>query len=120
MSSQPSIPSDPAAGARAGARRAPGAADSEGPIGEAARLEYRRALGAHLRELRKQRGLTQRELERKAGLTKNLVGRLERGEGSVGVDCVLPLAAALGVQPGELFPPGPETPGTASDAAASE
>ena len=55
------------------------------------------ALGAALRSRRKRLGYTQEDLADMLGFSPRLVGEIERGRGSVGIDKVLAFATALGV-----------------------
>jgi transcriptional regulator with XRE-family HTH domain len=63
-------------------------------------LPVRRALrdlGSHVKTWRKLRGLTQAQLADRADVTRETVIRLERGDGSVGLERVLRMLHALGV-----------------------
>lgn len=64
------------------------------------------AFGARVRQLRRAADLTQEQLAHDAGLHRTVVGFIERGEREVGVSKVWPLASALGVPAGALFPDG--------------
>lgn len=55
------------------------------------------ALGAALRSRRKRLGYTQEDLADMLGFSPRLVGEIERGRGTVGIDKVLSFASALGV-----------------------
>ena len=55
------------------------------------------ALGAALRSRRKRLGYTQEDLAYMLGFSPRLVGEIERGRGTVGIDKVLAFATALGV-----------------------
>lgn len=55
------------------------------------------ALGAALRDRRKRLGYTQEELADALGFSPRLVGEIERGRGTVGIDKVLAFATALGI-----------------------
>ena len=55
------------------------------------------ALGAALRSRRKRLGYTQEDLADMLGFSPRLVGEIERGRGTVGIDKVLAFATALGV-----------------------
>ncbi len=55
------------------------------------------ALGAALRSRRKRFGYTQEDLADMLGFSPRLVGEIERGRGTVGIDKVLAFATALGV-----------------------
>ena len=55
------------------------------------------ALGAALRSRRKRLGYTQEDLADMLGFSPRLVGEIERGRGTVGIDKVLSFATALGV-----------------------
>ena len=54
-------------------------------------------LGEHLRTWRKLQGLTAEQVAERAGVTRQTVGRLERGEPTVGFDVFLNVARALGL-----------------------
>ena len=54
-------------------------------------------LGAALRDRRKKLGYTQEELADVLGFSPRLVGEIERGRGTVGIDKVLSFATALGI-----------------------
>lgn len=58
---------------------------------------------ARLRELRKRKVLTLRELEEVSGVSYNTVWRLENGLSQARPSTIRSLAAALGVEPGELI-----------------
>ena len=55
------------------------------------------ALGAAPRSRRKRLGYTQEDLADMLGFSPRLVGEIERGRGTVGIDKVLAFATALGV-----------------------
>jgi transcriptional regulator with XRE-family HTH domain len=52
--------------------------------------------GEHVRTWRKLQGLTAEQVAERAGVNRNTLGRLERGELTVGFDVVLNVARALG------------------------
>jgi len=56
-----------------------------------------------VRQLRTECGLSQEQLAEKCDLHPNYVGYIERAERAVNVVVLFQLAAALGVEPGELF-----------------
>lgn len=53
-------------------------------------------IGAHLRTWRKLQSLTVEQVAQRAGVGRNTVGRLERGEATVGLDVLLGVLRALG------------------------
>lgn len=55
------------------------------------------SLGPLLRKRRKSFGYTQEEVAEMLGFSSRLVGEIERGRGTVGIDKVLSYALALGV-----------------------
>ena len=59
-----------------------------------------------LRELRRLRVLTLRELEEESGVSYNTIWRLENGYREARPSTIRKLAAALGVDPGELVVTG--------------
>jgi len=63
------------------------------------------AFGRHVRSLREARGLSQERLAEAAGVHRAVVGFIERAERDIGISHLWPLAAALGLAVGDLFPP---------------
>ncbi len=53
-------------------------------------------IGEHLRTWRKLQSLTAQQVAERAGINRNTLGRLERGEISVGFDVLLNVVRALG------------------------
>jgi len=66
-------------------------------IAQGVRVTEGAALGAALRSRRKRLGYTQEDLADMLGFSPRLVGEIERGRGTVGIDKVLAFATALGV-----------------------
>lgn len=64
---------------------------------------HRAAFGARLRALRAVQGLSQEQFAHTAGLDRTYVSGVERGIRNPTLDVIHRLAAALGVDPGELF-----------------
>ncbi len=60
------------------------------------------ALGAALRELRKERGLSQDDFARKAGLHRTFISQTERGVRNVSLSSIVRLANALEVDASQL------------------
>lgn len=65
--------------------------------------DLQRRLGRNLRTLRKARGLSQEAFADVLTIHRTYVGGLERGERNVTLKTVERIAAALGVDPVELF-----------------
>ncbi|HEX8617674.1 MAG TPA: helix-turn-helix transcriptional regulator [Thermoanaerobaculia bacterium] len=63
------------------------------------------SFGEHLRTLREERDLSQARLSERAGLNPNYVGDVERGRRNPCLDNIVKLAAALDINPSELFRP---------------
>ena len=63
----------------------------------------RKELGERIRELRKSAGITQEELGEKSALSYKFIGELERGQVNISIDSLVRIAAALGVEIGDLF-----------------
>ena len=61
------------------------------------------AFGRRVRSIREAGGLSQETLAERSGLHRTYISSLERGHRNVGLDNILRLAAALGVQPSELL-----------------
>lgn len=62
-----------------------------------------RVLGERIRELRMARNLSQEEIAERCDLHPNYVGYIERAERNVNIVVVFQIAAALGVEPADLF-----------------
>jgi len=56
-----------------------------------------------IKEVRENKGMTQEMLAEKAGINQKMISRYERGEQEPTAGKLEALAAALGVQPGDLF-----------------
>ncbi len=63
------------------------------------------ALGARIRAIRESRGFSQEAFAAEAGLDRAYYGGIERGERNVAALNLIQIAATLGVEVGELFPP---------------
>lgn len=66
-------------------------------------MDPRRQFGARLRELRNRAGMTQQQLGEAAGVSYKFLGSTERGEENPTLSTIAKLAAALGIEPRELF-----------------
>jgi transcriptional regulator with XRE-family HTH domain len=62
------------------------------------------ALGQQIRKVRRGRGFSQEDFAAEAGLDRSYYGSVERGERNVAALNLMRIAAALGVEVGELFP----------------
>ena len=60
---------------------------------------------ARIRALRAERGLSQEEVAARAGMATSTLSRLESGARRLALDHLTPLAAALGVEVGDLLAP---------------
>lgn len=65
--------------------------------------ERRRLLGQTIYNMRKVRGVSQERLGELAGIDRAYMGRIERGETSVGVDKIWAICDALNITPAQLF-----------------
>lgn len=61
-------------------------------------------MGQRLRALREARGLSQENFALEAGIARSYYGGIERGLRNVAAVNLIRIAAALGVEVGELFP----------------
>lgn len=61
-------------------------------------------MGQRLRALREARGLSQENFALEAGIARSYYGGIERGLRNVAALNLIRIAAALGVEVGELFP----------------
>ena len=75
-------------------------------------------LGKRIREVRREKGFAQEAFAYAAGLDRSYYGAIERGERNVSALNLMRIAAALGVEVGELFPKA-EVFGTLLDRAAA-
>ena len=66
-------------------------------------MEINQLFGRRLRALRETRKLTQQQLGDQADLSFKYVGAIERGEENPSLKVITKLAAALGVEPYDLF-----------------
>ncbi len=66
-------------------------------------MKLGKIVAANLRRVRQKRGLSQEALAALAGLNRNYVGMIERQENSPTVDVIERVAAALDIDPVELF-----------------
>ena len=63
-----------------------------------------RAVGAHIRSLRKARKLSQEQLAERADLHYTMIGAVERGERNITLENLAKIAKGLGVPIRDLFP----------------
>jgi transcriptional regulator with XRE-family HTH domain len=70
---------------------------------DAAKDEVKRRFGARLRRVRKSRKLSQEKVALLAGIDRSYLGGIERGENNVSLVNIERIAAALGIEPAELF-----------------
>ncbi len=66
-------------------------------LAQGVRVTGEDALGVLLRKRRKKLGYTQEQIAGMLGCSPRLVGEMERGRGSVGIDKVLTYAMSLGI-----------------------
>ncbi len=62
------------------------------------------ALGRQIRKVRRDRGISQEDFAHEAGISRAYYGGVERGERNLSALNLMRIAAALGVEVGELFP----------------
>jgi transcriptional regulator with XRE-family HTH domain len=74
------------------------------------------AIGTRIRTLRTEQGYSQEAFAAHAGMDRAYYGAVERGERNVASLNLLRIAAALGVEVGELFPRISELPHEPPDA----
>ena len=77
--------------------------DRAGDGSRSASCDARSLFGGRVRLLRKRAGLSQEGLAEAAGLHRTYVSSIERGQRNVGLDNIVRLARALGVEPRSLF-----------------
>lgn len=64
-----------------------------------------KAVGSHIRSLRKARGLSQEQLAERASLHYTLIGAVERGERNITLENLAKIAKGLRLPLREIFPP---------------
>lgn len=82
-------------------------------------MQELRALGDHVRRLRRSRGLTLETLADQAGLSPRFLSDLERGRGNISIGRLLKVARALEASIAELVAPLDEPPAPAAVAGSS-
>lgn len=65
------------------------------------------AIGARIRDLRRERGLTLREVSARSGLSVSMLSLMERGKTSPSIGTLVVVCSALDVQMGDLLVGGP-------------
>jgi len=65
-------------------------------------MDLKEVMAVNLRRIRHDRNMTQEELADHAGLSARYIGAIERADVSASVTVLGQIAAALGVEPGEL------------------
>lgn len=66
-------------------------------------MSVAKQFGANLARARKRAGLSQEAAALRASLHRTEIGLLERGERTPRIDTAVKVAAAVGVEPGDLF-----------------
>lgn len=66
-------------------------------------MDYMKALGAVIRELRKERGLSISDVHYRIRMNRQAIGEIERGEVTPKLQSILALCEALEVKPSRLF-----------------
>jgi len=67
------------------------------------KTEYKLALGRRVRHLRKMHQLTQSQLAFESEVSRNLIIKLEKGEGNITVTTLLKLCGTLSIEPYKLL-----------------
>lgn len=65
--------------------------------------QIKKAFGARVRAIRVEKGLSQETLALASDLDRTYIGGVERGERNVSLINIYKIAAALGIEPKELF-----------------
>ena len=66
-------------------------------------VDLKEVFAENLRQLRRKRGWTQEELADRSGLSSRFIGSVERAQASPTITVLGQLAAALEIDPAELF-----------------
>jgi transcriptional regulator with XRE-family HTH domain len=66
-------------------------------------MDYRQVFAANLRRIRHEKGISQEELAYEAEVNRTYMSKVEKGDTWVGLEIMVKLSSALGVEPADLL-----------------
>ncbi|OPH84521.1 helix-turn-helix domain-containing protein [Nitrobacter vulgaris] len=66
-------------------------------------MDYRQVFAANLRRIRHEKGISQEELAYEAEVNRTYMSKVEKGDTWVGLEIMVKLSDALGVEPADLL-----------------
>lgn len=66
-------------------------------------MDYRQVFAANLRRIRHEKGISQEDLAYEAEVNRTYMSKVEKGDTWVGLEIMVKLSSALGVEPAELL-----------------
>jgi transcriptional regulator with XRE-family HTH domain len=66
-------------------------------------MDYRQVFAANLRRIRHEKGISQEELAHEAEVNRTYMSKVEKGDTWVGLEIMVKLSGALGVEPADLL-----------------
>ena len=66
-------------------------------------MDYRQVFAANLRRIRHEKGISQEELAYEAEVNRTYMSKVEKGDTWVGLEIMVKLSGALGVEPADLL-----------------
>lgn len=66
-------------------------------------MDYRQVFAANLRRIRHEKGISQEELAFEAEVNRTYMSKVEKGDTWVGLEIMVKLSGALGVEPADLL-----------------
>jgi transcriptional regulator with XRE-family HTH domain len=71
-------------------------------------MDYRQVFAANLRRIRHEKGISQEELAYEAEVNRTYMSKVEKGDTWVGLEIMVRLSSALGIEPADLLQPPPK------------
>lgn len=71
-------------------------------------MDYRQVFAANLRRIRHEKGIFQEELAYEAEVNRTYMSKVEKGDTWVGLEIMVRLSSALGIEPADLLQPPPK------------
>ena len=68
-------------------------------------MDYRQVFAANLRRIRHEKGISQEELAYEAEVNRTYMSKVEKGDTWVGLEIMVKLSSALGIEPADLLRP---------------
>jgi transcriptional regulator with XRE-family HTH domain len=68
-------------------------------------MDYRQVFAANLRRIRHEKGISQEELAYEAEVNRTYMSKVEKGDTWVGLEIMVRLSSALGIEPADLLQP---------------